>query len=571
LSNFFQLNLKHEKPIFSSHFLKKTPEYSGVFFSIFVTNIGFCQNQNHRKKFRAGGPRLRQNYYLSLNTVKSKKPIFISHILEIISGAEPMKCVKDRYMCKRPLQDSGASGDKRQRLSSDASEIGETKSSETSPESSADETKEDRAAARERQRCAKIAESNTKPCIAVLYTKINGEKIKGKYIRNQYVQFGEPITFTSRVKASKCFGGMKITKIQRNIDNRGRSKIKGGEYEGLYVMFSNKPVEPIMFEGIEIKPAPAKSERVKGHLYVHNDIVRIWDGTYWNCVEHNKRLCYCVECGGASICKCGIVRNSCQICRVQPLHPCTECPHTCVSAFKLECHMRTHTGEKPYECHLCDYKCTQNSHLTKHKGRIHDIGNEECTICWDDCYRPRSWIDEATKDEVKCCRTCYKNHTGKDIRVEQEWSDYLDEHFDKEFRLCSDTRVNSCNKSRPDGLWASNDLVLHWELDEHQHSGKSYSCEEKRISELYDQFSGKQYVVVRVNPHGYTHPIGKAKPDWEERKKLMLNVMKACLTKKWDTKIHVVYLCYSETNPNITQRLSKTMLYDAEDVENFCK
>ena len=64
--------------------------------------------------------------------------------------------------------------------------------------------------------------------------------------------------------------------------------------------------------------------------------------------------------------------------------------------------------------------------------------------------------------------------------------------------------------AKMDGLWASDDLVLHWELDEYQHSGKNYSCEEKRISELYDQFPGKQYIVLRVNPHGYTHPAGQA-------------------------------------------------------------
>jgi hypothetical protein len=52
LTNYFQLNLKLEKPIFSSHFSEKTPEYSGVFSRIFVTNIGFCQNQNHQIKFR---------------------------------------------------------------------------------------------------------------------------------------------------------------------------------------------------------------------------------------------------------------------------------------------------------------------------------------------------------------------------------------------------------------------------------------------------------------------------------------------------------------------------------------
>jgi len=28
---------------------------------------------------------------------------------------------------------------------------------------------------------------------------------------------------------------------------------------------------------------------------------------------------------------------------------------------------------------------------------------------------------------------------------------------------------------------------------------------------------------------------------------------------------------YSADNPNITQNISKTMLYDAQDVENFCR
>jgi hypothetical protein len=66
-----------------------------------------------------------------------------------------------------------------------------------------------------------------------------------------------------------------------------------------------------------------------------------------------------------------------------------------------------------------------------------------------------------------------------------------------------------------------------------------------------------------------THPAGKAKPDWEERKELMLKIMKACLTKKWETKIHVVYMFYSKDNRNITKNISKTMLGGAEDVEEF--
>jgi len=60
-----QLNLKSKKPIFSSHFLEKTPEYSGVFSGIFVTNIGFSNNQNHQIKFR---------FFDKLFPAKSEKP-----------------------------------------------------------------------------------------------------------------------------------------------------------------------------------------------------------------------------------------------------------------------------------------------------------------------------------------------------------------------------------------------------------------------------------------------------------------------------------------------------------------
>jgi len=86
-----------------------------------------------------------------------------------------------------------------------------------------------------------------------------------------------------------------------------------------------------------------------------------------------------------------------------------------------------------------------------------------------------------------------------------------------------------------------------------------------------EKYKGKQWVTVRVNPHGYTHPARKPKPGKEERMELMLNVMKACLTKKWESRTHVVYMFYSKDNRNIAKNISKTMLYDADDVEIFCK
>ena len=196
----------------------------------------------------------------------------------------------------------------------------------------------------------------------------------------------------------------------------------------------------------------------------------------------------------------------------------------------------------------------------------------ECELCCKKCGRLRPCTDPATNIDSMACRDCFMKVTGKDIRIEHEWSLYLDEHFFPEWRVCTDSRVGgeSCSRYRPDGLWASPKIVLQWELDEKQHRGTSYDCDERRISELYDEFPGKQYVVVRVNPHGYKAPPGTKKPSQEERKALMLRVMHACLEKEWETPIHVVYMFYSADNANITRNIGKSLLFDANDVSTFC-
>ena len=41
-------------------------------------------------------------------------------------------------------------------------------------------------------------------------------------------------------------------------------------------------------------------------------------------------------------------------------YKCDECDFTCVRAFQLTSHKRTHTGDKPYKCDQCPYAAAWN-------------------------------------------------------------------------------------------------------------------------------------------------------------------------------------------------------------------
>ena len=52
---------------------------------------------------------------------------------------------------------------------------------------------------------------------------------------------------------------------------------------------------------------------------------------------------------------------------------CRYCKKRFALATTAQIHERTHTGEKPFSCNLCDYKSTNSSHLSRHLKGHHDL------------------------------------------------------------------------------------------------------------------------------------------------------------------------------------------------------
>ena len=264
-------------------------------------------------------------------------------------------------------------------------------------------------------------------------------------------------------------------------------------------------------------------------------------------------------------------------------HKCDQdgCDYKCKQASILKKH-KAHIHDIGITWNKCDqdgcnYKCKHAGNLKRHCEFVHDIGTNQCEYCCNNRNSKNRYFCKITGITSNICNGCYNKVTGKNTRKEKEWSDYLDKHLGINGLLSSDKNLKSvggCQRYRPDKLYTDLNYIEIGECDEfqHWHWNGSYECDERRISEIYEEdgIIGKNMAVLRWNPDNYTPKEGLKKLSRNERLKVYVELSKKLREKTSHAdKIHIYYLFYSEDNPRLSKNIPYTMIHNLDEISHI--
>ena len=257
-----------------------------------------------------------------------------------------------------------------------------------------------------------------------------------------------------------------------------------------------------------------------------------------NICDHNKRRSRCIECKGGSICLHQKLKSRCvecdgnQICihkrRKELCIDCEGsaiCPHELRRSRCIDCkgsEICQHSKNKLtcVECHgknICEHNKLQKQCTICHGNRIceHSKRLSSCITCTPSsgCQHCHTISIISSKWKPYCFRCyCIINPDAiiprKYKLKEHHVVDSLKIHFKEQITMIFDKPIEGgCSKKRPD---VSIDLGSHClmiEIDENRHM--NYSCEEQRMTELYEDVGFRKIIFIRFNPDGYKEGINK--------------------------------------------------------------
>ena len=248
-----------------------------------------------------------------------------------------------------------------------------------------------------------------------------------------------------------------------------------------------------------------------------------------NCRKHSpqnycpchKLIATCPKCvGHRGTCACGKPRGNCRIhggwlcCRNQN---CKSSQHhsrctSCGTGSKLCAH-----GKRVNNCMKCLREAKANgvgSMYMAVSSEIcsHSIAKKHCAVCIGGgshlCVSCKTTCTRTKNTECSSCRR-FRNNQAPIKKHESALKSFLDTaiktgelpNYTSHDRLVSpglDPVLYGSN--RPDFFWRLENKWVFLEIDENQHSGKSYSCERRRELQLCNIAGALPVVMIRVNP-----------------------------------------------------------------------
>ena len=113
---------------------------------------------------------------------------------------------------------------------------------------------------------------------------------------------------------------------------------------------------------------------------------------------------------------------------------------------------------------------------------------------------------------------------------------------------------------------------IQLEIDEYQHRlhNGSYSCEEKRISKLYDEFKHnvpEHYVVIRFNPDAqYSGQTVDRDDVFRTRIDALVKTLNQVRTNPPPELLSVIYMYYDKWNHHIVKQFPKYFVDDDNEL-----
>ena len=214
--------------------------------------------------------------------------------------------------------------------------------------------------------------------------------------------------------------------------------------------------------------------------------------------EHNKERSYCKDCKGSQICEHNRIRSYCKECKGSQI-----CEH---NSIKYNCKLCRGGSICEHDKYKTQCKYCKGSSICEHYKR-----KQHCIICNPkiSCIDCKSVYSDKRSFCHPYCQACFCNkfpdHEKSTLyKIKERYlRDELRLKFpDNKIDMIFDKIVDGgCSRRRPDILIDLLTYSMVIECDEHQHKG--YSCENKRIMELFQDLGDRPVIFIRFNPDSY--------------------------------------------------------------------